>query len=372
MRIESAAKALELQGRSLLDNTISDAELESLFSLFDGRSSKELDKFTEIFFKHVDDQVLYQLTQRLASLEVKFNGSNNQFLRNKSLAKVCILEVARREKFSEGYLQALFPYCKEFFALEKKIPSMLSNIFKAIFKQLRDCNQDITTQSLGMVFVFNVVNTLLIKETNSYKPGQQLALVCFIKGIFNVANSDFEGYLKDVVDRIDSCLQEPTFVPEKDARSLDDMNTLLQLDVAQSQGVAVSADFITWSRDFRKLSSTAEMERAATQTQILATFDFHQGLLSGVMSESKVMRILADIEGMLIAFKNNQSHNFTQEVSECAVKVLMELNSKVINMQCNGVIDEDIAKKLSGEIIHTAKQIYQLQVSGVQPSALKY
>lgn len=278
----------EKYGLSILDNTITDVELEELFKKYNCAGGQELNDIVKGFVKYMDIAQQYRLCQRLIPLEAKYNGLD-LFLRNKSLTTLCLTALMNKVGYTDQLFQK-FIACEaphDFLFETLEIPEQINNLFHLAYSQFPNMSDTDQAKLAPNVVFFLITTPIISTAMQSADIQQAVKQTTAIKELMaNTKSTLYCRFSNDLIMQIIRCPGELILPVAKSVREIE--NDCISLrNEARQLSIRDPNVLVSWPTVFTHINKTPEAEDKIQETRchnmIRWYFDsMHSNNLSGL------------------------------------------------------------------------------------------
>lgn len=276
-------------GSKLIDNSISDIELEAFFTKYNGRDSPVLDIIMKNCFRYLDTAQIYQLCKRLIPLEVHFNHHNNGTLRNKTPATICLHEFMTRI----GYHKKIYSHFTKYAQLDDFIKSKIDMPWElGCLYALLSCQQELScihAKKIGRIIVFHAVCTPVNEQAAQYAEKEDLLSIA-AKTQMLISSKD-----KSIIEFLTRMFNEVSWHPQHQNMKINKSNEDIQYDKERFiQEMSCLSEcsthsFTTWPMTFVKTMKTPEQEDLIQRTIFFNTLKNLNMEMTGTQTKIHMM-----------------------------------------------------------------------------------
>jgi len=210
----------------------------------------------------------YQLCLSLISLEAKYNGID-RFLRNKSLATLCITALMNNLGYTDRLFQQ-FIACSaphDFLLDAPEIPGPICSLFQRVYSQFAEATEE-DRAKLDANLVFFLITTPIINAAMQIADAEQaMTHATAIKGLTaNTKSTLYRKFFASLYRQIAGCREDFTMPNTKSSRQME--NDCLGLrNEAQHLSCRDQAVLVSWPTVFKALRLTPDTEDKIQETR---------------------------------------------------------------------------------------------------------
>lgn len=312
-------------GSKLIDNSISDTELEAFFTKYNGRDSPTLDVIMKSCFRYLETAQIYQLCKRLIPLEARLNHHNNGTLRNKTAATVCLNELMTRIGYHKKIYHNFTKYDQldDFIKSKIDLPWELGCLYSFLSSQPE--LSIIHAKKMGRIIVFHAICTPVNEQAAQH--AEQEELLC-IAAKTQILISSTEKHIISFLTRM---FNEISWHPHHQNMEIKKSKHDIEYDKERfTQEMSClsdcsSASFTTWPTTFIRNMKTPEQEDLIQQTIFLNTLKNVNMDMTG--SDNKIQMLLEKSISMLHAVLAKHKTWINQELLQLAREIFLKASN---------------------------------------------